>query len=125
MTLFKLIHLHADASIDDSSDEDGESVQSAPGKLQRISNNITQLLRPNSAKSAVELEKGVASVNGSIIGHTEGVEDAPIKKMRTLQRYHSGRNEEGMVYMENHSAFASRKMAISAEQVSIFLTSGL
>jgi Mg2+ and Co2+ transporter CorA len=42
--------------------------------------------------------------------------------LRTLQRYHSSSNEARIEFMERHSSLTPYKMAISAEQVSIFLT---
>lgn len=43
--------------------------------------------------------------------------------VRSLQRYHASGNEVRTEYMEMHSSLAPYKMAVSAEQVSIFLTS--
>lgn len=43
--------------------------------------------------------------------------------MRTLQPFHASGNEARTQYMESHSSLAPYKMAVSAEQVSIFLTS--
>ncbi|KAH7130863.1 hypothetical protein EDB81DRAFT_905445 [Dactylonectria macrodidyma] len=42
--------------------------------------------------------------------------------IRTLQQYHASGNEARTDFMERHSLLAPYKMAISAEQVSIFLT---
>jgi Mg2+ and Co2+ transporter CorA len=42
--------------------------------------------------------------------------------VRTLQRYHASGNEARTDFMEMHSSLAPHKMAVSAEQVSIFLT---
>jgi Mg2+ and Co2+ transporter CorA len=42
--------------------------------------------------------------------------------IRSLQRYHASGNEARTEYMETHSSLAPWKMAVSAEQVSIFLT---
>ena len=42
---------------------------------------------------------------------------------RTLQRYHAGPNEERTEFMERQSALTSKGLAVSVEQVSIFLTS--
>lgn len=63
--------------------------------------------------------------NGFVKGHTDGIPDAPVQKLRTLQRYHGGKNHERMAYMEAHSPLTAKKMAVSAEQVSIFLTAGM
>ena len=40
---------------------------------------------------------------------------------RTLQEYHGGPNEERTEYMEQHSALREKNLAVSVEQVSIFL----
>ncbi|KAL1604962.1 hypothetical protein SLS60_004503 [Paraconiothyrium brasiliense] len=42
-------------------------------------------------------------------------------QIRTLQRYRGGPNLDRTIYMEQHSSLASRKLAVSVEQVSIFL----
>lgn len=53
--------------------------------------------------------------------HRRQPEDAIL--VRTLQRYHASPNEARTEYMERHSSLTSRDLAVSAEQVSIFLTS--
>jgi len=79
-----------------------------------------------SKKKDVNIVAGVHdTTNGFIVGHTEGVSSAAgLQKLRTLQRYHGGPNEERMAYMEARSPLAGKKMAVSVEQVSMFLTSG-
>ncbi|KAL5371952.1 hypothetical protein DPSP01_013867 [Paraphaeosphaeria sporulosa] len=42
-------------------------------------------------------------------------------QIRTLQRYRGGPNLDRTIYMEQHSSLISRKLAVSVEQVSIFL----
>ncbi|KAL5435982.1 hypothetical protein PMIN07_003904 [Paraphaeosphaeria minitans] len=42
-------------------------------------------------------------------------------QIRTLQRYRGGPNLDRTIYMEQHSSLVSRKLAVSVEQVSIFL----
>lgn len=44
-------------------------------------------------------------------------------EIRTLQRYHGSANEERTEYMEENSALQSKQLAVSVEQVSIFLVS--
>ena len=48
---------------------------------------------------------------------------APVTKVRTLQRFHGGPNEERIEFMEKHSALASKNLGVGVEQVSIFLIS--
>ena len=42
--------------------------------------------------------------------------------VRTLQRYHSGPNEDRTEFMERHAVLSSKGLGIAVEQVSIFLT---
>jgi Mg2+ and Co2+ transporter CorA len=42
--------------------------------------------------------------------------------IRTIQRYHSSPNDTRTEYMERHSALVGKKLAVAAEQVSIFIT---
>jgi hypothetical protein len=42
------------------------------------------------------------------------------EQIRTLQRYRGGPNLDRTIYMEQHSTLASRKLAVSVEQVCIF-----
>lgn len=64
-------------------------------------------------------------MNGYVTAHTSGIPGAPVQKLRTLQRYHGGPNQERMTFMEKNSALTRKSMAVSAEQVSIFLTAGM
>jgi len=53
-----------------------------------------------------------------------GFSEAPsVQSLRTLHRYHASPNALRADFMEKHSALSSRRMAVSAEQVSIFVTS--
>jgi len=44
------------------------------------------------------------------------------KKVRTLQQYHAGPNEDRIEFMQRHSTLGKRGLGVSMEQVSIFLT---
>jgi hypothetical protein len=44
-------------------------------------------------------------------------------KIKTLQSYTGGPNIERIMYMEKHSSLAPKGMAVSVEQVAIFMTS--
>lgn len=56
--------------------------------------------------------------------HDEGFHNPSSHRLRTLQRYHGGPNQERMAFMEEKSALTKNNLAVCAEQVSIFLTSG-
>ncbi|KAF2011331.1 hypothetical protein BU24DRAFT_376429 [Aaosphaeria arxii CBS 175.79] len=45
----------------------------------------------------------------------------PPDTFRTLQRYRGGPNQDRILYMEQHSALAKRKLAVNVEQVCIFI----
>lgn len=45
------------------------------------------------------------------------------RKVRTMQQYHAGPNQDRIEYMERHSTLGPRGLGVSMEQVSIFLTS--
>ncbi|KAK4541027.1 hypothetical protein LTR36_008396 [Oleoguttula mirabilis] len=53
--------------------------------------------------------------------HSGVSEDSPIKPIRTLHRYESAQIPEHTAFMEKHSVLASEDLAVSVEQVSIFL----
>jgi hypothetical protein len=82
----------------------------------------------NNYKEKQRKAKVVASTHNPtseyVHGHTDGEPGAPMQKLRTLQRYHGGPNQERMVFMETQSPLTKKQLAVSAEQVSIFLTSG-
>ena len=53
--------------------------------------------------------------------HSGVSEDSPIKPIRTLHRYESAQIPEHTAWMEKHSVLADEDLAVSVEQVSIFL----
>lgn len=53
---------------------------------------------------------------------TDGTSLMETSFVRTIQRYHDSGNETRTEFMETHSSLAPYKLAVSAEQVSIFLT---
>ena len=130
LTLQKLVHMHPDGEDSDSESDDDGSIKKP--KRSRLS-KLWRKLSSNKVKDTYEEKQRKASMvagvhdptNGFVTGHTDGVTEAPVQKLRTLQRYHGGPNQERMAYMEKNSALAKRKLAVSAEQVSIFLTSGM
>ncbi|KAI9158916.1 Cobalt/magnesium transport protein CorA [Paramyrothecium foliicola] len=116
LTLQKLVHLVDE----DSSDSDTESMHSTNSK-KTSKGPFKKWWR--SGKEAPDPEQtrpsnGVASrVPSSDLGlHQTAI-------TRTLQRYHASANEVRTEFMEQHSSLMPYRMAVSAEQVSIFLTS--
>ena len=130
LTLQKLVHLHPDSDSDSDDDDGGIGVpKSSSGRMMKFFRKAF-----SGSKAMEEYDEKqrratmVAGVhdptNGYVTGHTDGAPSAVIQKLRTLQRYHGGPNQERMTYMETHSPLTKRKLAVSAEQVSIFLTAG-
>jgi len=129
MTLQKLVHLHRDDegsdSDSDDSDDVGGSWKSKRGPMSKRMHKMFSSKKPKnlSEKSMNNLVAGVHDpAKDFVVGHTDGVQGVPVQKLRTLQRYHGGPNLERMEYLEAHSPLTRRKLAVSAEQVSMFLT---
>ncbi|KAL2075179.1 hypothetical protein VTL71DRAFT_121 [Oculimacula yallundae] len=125
LTLQKLIHLHPDNEDSDSDDGDMDSIRRP--RRGRFGKFIHNMFSGSKSKKKLQEKRMVAGIhdpsNGFVTGHTEGVSAPHLQNLQTLQRYHGGPNKERMEFMEKQSPLTARKYAISAEQVSIFLTS--
>lgn len=134
LTLQKLVHIHKDG--EDGEDEDSDRDESGSeatsgkkkklkrGKLMKAMHDLFGSSKQDSANginSSTEVHDPTAQF---VSAHTEGFPYAPIQKLRTLQRYHGGPNQERMAFMEANSALAAKNYAVCAEQVSIFLLGG-
>ena len=130
LPLQKLIHTHAneDCDSDCSEWEDGgkRKTKDQRKKKKSIWSSLKQkkLDRdkdepPKPIDTAADMHN---PSNGFIPAHTSSSTKAPILKVRTLQRYNGGPNEERVEFMERHSALASKSLGVGVEQVSIFLT---
>ena len=112
MTLQKLVHI-----VDDDKSSSSSSSTNSGNRISAVKRLFTAGPLANGLERA-DPEKPPAS------NSTEPFPDLMETSMlRTLQRYHAGGNEARTEYMETHSSLASYKMAVSAEQVSIFFTS--
>ncbi|KAF2773130.1 hypothetical protein EJ03DRAFT_265675 [Teratosphaeria nubilosa] len=64
-------------------------------------------------------------VNGKldefVSAHSGVSRETPVKPIRTLHRYESAQSPEHTAFMERHSVLSKEEMAVSVEQVSIFL----
>lgn len=106
LTLQKLIHL------DGAKENEKDPPQPpGPGNLLR---RLTTRASP-SAENALE--------NGRSGNNTSATSQTPLlNPPRTLHRYHASPNAPRTEFMEERSALRSRHLAVSAEQVSIFLS---
>ena len=86
------------------------------GWLRRKSNSRKATIEEVEEQLDHDLGMGITtSPNGTMY-------QKPPVPIRTLQRYHGGPNEDRTIFMEEYSALATKGLAVSVEQVSIFLT---
>jgi hypothetical protein len=131
LTLQKLVHVHPDSDGSDSESDHGDAngrprTRKRGGLMKRAKK---MLFGAHMTSSFAEKHRKVVPITNApgdeyMRGHTEGEPNAPMQKIRTLQRHRGGPNQERMAFMEAHSPLKKKSLAVSAEQVSIFLTSG-
>ncbi|KAH6961701.1 hypothetical protein BKA56DRAFT_598823 [Ilyonectria sp. MPI-CAGE-AT-0026] len=114
MTLQKLVHMVE--GDDGSSDSSSILSRKSLGQLRETFQDFWK-----SRKTLDDPEKDMTG-NGDKTKTPLGEELHESSFIRTLQRYHASGNEARTEFMERHSPLAPYKMAVSAEQVSIFLT---
>ena len=109
LPLQKLVHRHPewDCDSDCSDDESSQGESKVPKNKKPF---ISRLLNPRKKPMQVVPEHHLKK-------------SLPHENIRTLQQYQGGPNVERTKYMEAHSALTSKNLAVSVEQVSIFLTS--
>ncbi|PHH64286.1 hypothetical protein CDD81_4770 [Ophiocordyceps australis] len=131
MTLQKLVHM---ASDHDGSESDSDSLASASTTKSRSSivRKSTAAARalwrswrkppslPQVADKQLEAGADAMGRHGPLLA--DGSRPQQTMMLRSLQRFHASGNEARTDFMEKHSSLAPYHMAVSAEQVSIFLT---
>src|SRR5947209_8997974 len=136
LSLQKLVRLQS--AEDCESDDDGED-EKVGWKKKRTSEAQQEKLkhshRPFRKKGAMAAlvsdifspKKNVARPNG--LNSATGFKHAsPVTApwaphpIKTLQRYHSGPNEDRTEFMERHASLSNKGLGVAMEQVSIFLT---
>ncbi|KAI9837286.1 MAG: hypothetical protein M1819_000360 [Sarea resinae] len=137
LTLQKLVRQHSETPQDlDSSEESDRSVDEtkAEASSSHKKGNFYSFLRNLLPSSDSQPDALVQSSTGASTGenpNTPGFVDADVTgspavslpTARSLQRYHGGPNTERTEFMERESPLSKKGMAVSVEQVSIFLTS--
>ena len=119
MTLQKLVHLEGEEGKDPDSDGASTGESGSPLKFLR---NIFHRSKSNDPDTPAADPHDTTS--DFMKGNTkDGVSDSP-RELKTIQRYFPGHNQERTAYMEKNSALTKKNLAVSAEQVSIFLTEG-
>ncbi|KYK62041.1 hypothetical protein DCS_03186 [Drechmeria coniospora] len=119
MTLQKLVHLVDDDS--DAAHDDSSSASSTRSRRRRRRASPLKpwtwwrRARPSDAEKHLPPDAdGPVLADGSRLDRTA--------MLRSIQRYHASGNEARTEFMERHSSLAPYGMAVSAEQVSVFLT---
>ena len=114
MTLQKLVY----TVDDDDSSADSLSTRSKSTAL----NFLKALGKKNKTRQCdMDPEHHIRDANGGPV-LSDGSTLEKTSMLRSLQQFHASGNEARTDFMERHSSLASRNMAVSAEQVSIFLT---
>ncbi|KAL9102105.1 MAG: hypothetical protein Q9163_002709 [Psora crenata] len=137
LPLQKLIHFHSDSDYESDCSELEDSKGTWPDQPQGGSRRRNKGWRfrpfwkrkrgdkhrqkhPKPIDTSAEMHDPVDGFANAYMSPT--MKD-PVGTTRTLQRYHGGPNEDRILFMEKHSALASKGLAVGVEQVSIFLTS--
>lgn len=124
LTLQKLVRLHqhycADPECDCRSEEERELQD------QHWQSRKQPWWKPKRKGQPGELpfyldKDGDGKIDEFVKAHSGTSEATPIRPMRTLHRYESAQIPEHTVFMERKSALSSEDLAVSVEQVSIFL----
>ncbi|KAL9106139.1 MAG: hypothetical protein Q9227_008787 [Pyrenula ochraceoflavens] len=141
LTLQKLVHLQREEDCSSDEDDDnehpgwrskrsGEKMDRDDQRKRRknkkrrgaILGLLEDIFSKKSRKSSIPKPDMLNSANG--FAHASSVTSPWARHpVRTLQRYHSGSNEERTEFMERHAVLSSKGLGVSIEQVSIFLTS--
>ncbi|KAI1150555.1 hypothetical protein F4825DRAFT_425960 [Nemania diffusa] len=127
LTCLKLVRLDDDS--DSSSDEEDSDEEVDKNVLRRAKKRVRQWLpgkKVTDLAAASVLEKGrrLSTTGPSPTRHSTGFSSTyNPNTVRTLQRYHAAPNAARTDYMEKHSALAAKGLAVSAEQVAMFITS--
>ncbi|KAI0976337.1 hypothetical protein F4678DRAFT_469315 [Xylaria arbuscula] len=127
LTCLKLVRLVDDDDSDDEEDfNDSPDEGAKRGAGQRFRRWISGKKVQHPTTVGV-LEKGLGTVGSQGNEFPQGPTGPSgifnPNTLRTLQRYHAAPNAARTEYMERHSALASKRLAVSAEQVAMFITS--
>ncbi|KAK2592700.1 hypothetical protein QQS21_009601 [Conoideocrella luteorostrata] len=112
MTLQKLVHVV---------DDDDSSASSVSMRSKSLIKGFLNGFGKSMPQSEMDPERHIRDANGGpVLSDGSTLEETSM--LRSLQRYHASGNEARTEFMEKHSSLSQYNMAVSAEQVSIFLT---
>lgn len=123
LTCQKLVRIVEDDSSDDDSSDDEKSVKTGGKKARGWFRRKSE----NTMKGDTALESGTQPTSTPVQSFAHQPTNlsnvfSP-NTLRTLQRYHASPNSARTEYMEKNSALVSRGVAVTAEQVAMFITS--
>ena len=122
LTLQKLVRLHRHKGSDAQCDcADRHLDKYGRAKGQKFWQSRPQMPRQQSELPYYLDKDGDGVIDEFVNAHSGTSTDAPIKPVRTLHRYESAQIPEHTAFMEKHSTLAAEDLAVSVEQVAIFL----
>ncbi|KAF2485917.1 hypothetical protein BDY17DRAFT_290538 [Neohortaea acidophila] len=133
LTLQKLVMLHSQDGDEDRCDchflhDDEEEQSEKHPHTAKVKQKLWWWQRRKLAKARrqsrlpYDLDKNDdGRVDEFVNAHTGTSPDTPIRPARTLHRYESSQIPEHTAFMERHSSLAAEDLAVTVEQVSIFL----
>ncbi|KUJ22553.1 uncharacterized protein LY89DRAFT_575344 [Mollisia scopiformis] len=128
MTLLKLVSLKEEIDDPDDSDEEKNTWTPFDPSNGFIAGHTSGETQP----PAITIRKGQTSPWTRMTrklfpkrAKQEREKDLIFEYGQSLRRYLGGVNNEWTTYMEEHSPLTSKRLAVAAEQVSIFLTAGI
>jgi Mg2+ and Co2+ transporter CorA len=137
--LSKLVELHSDSESESSDSEEDDAKKSArkqrnkhrkKRKRKSVLSRLLFLLGFDPPEHKEKRNRTEYSTNGNLVfnssnkikSHGTKYFTQDKKAVRTLQRYKGGPNVERTEYFEQHSTLSDKNLAVSVEQVSIFMT---
>lgn len=134
LTLQKLVrlHQHSGSGEDDCPDcnvasdspdvlDEKAEAQAADAKKNRTWFPWRRMQNPNVLP--LYLERRPKNLEATVTAHSTTSQDSPVREIKTLHRYENVAIPEHTIWMEKHSALTAEDLAVSVEQVAIFLMS--
>jgi Mg2+ and Co2+ transporter CorA len=125
LTLQKLVRLHShtrhdsdDCSECPSTPDDSDLISKHEG-VQRAKH--TWLSRAFGRKDHVLPTVSPNKLEGTVSAHSSPSQESPVTEIRTLHRYENAAIPEHTAWMEKHSPLTAEDLAVSVEQVCLFL----
>lgn len=119
MSLQKLINLHTAEECE--SDDDGDDGKSGWRHRRRNTDDSSREHKKNVGTIRTLFREMFGPKAKAQLPRPAPESPLPPREARTLQRYHSGPNEDRREFFERHASLAAKGLGVAMEQVSIFL----